>query len=761
MSLQDLCIRSATRYLQFLEANKLGLVEISVTEKRPLEGELWHLVLGRRLFDEDAVQLWVRGQTYETQEDGHFTVESYDDEARVLVIKLRRTIPGFMEADNDQVRIISNLRFLVERVRQWFIANGHECKFPERNEAGVVPPMLDLGKPDQLAAYEAALTLPCCYIWGPPGTGKTRYVLTSAAIARVLQGRRVAIIAPTNLAVDLAMTSILEACDRLRDEGRLTSTQSTVLARANFLRLGTPSAEFAGRFPEVCEDHALNRRIVRLQARVDRLSKLIRYKRNRSCLPVIEQALDRLNEAESSLLQLNSAAEPLAAAEARKKSIEDDLDSHWARLTGWLSGNAERKAKELAECGRKISELGQQVFNAESAFSNALKPVGSLVVGSQLLDDIFEKVSKIRAPVRDKDARLETAYLLIVYSRRLSEIHANISNLVLEDEAVAPLDENRSLPELEQELASVQAEMESLRRPDTKTRLLNVRVIGCTLDRFISEFRDEAVPADHIFLDEASYTPVIKALTLFRRNIPVTLLGDHKQLPPICEMKDKWMQQEDWPCVLWARSALFAKHLLGDPLPPIRSLFDNLEEPPPSGQLPRSVLTCTYRFGQNLASLLDELFYGIGFTSVVGSNAAVVIKVVSARRMGSDWVNENECAAVCEWIDGHGGKGTAVLSPYRKQVARLVQALSRELQEDVLTVARAQGREWETVVFSAADTMRTPFLTDIMIPQGKLVMNTAISRTKRVIVIVCDVDYWSRRDDRKHQLLSRLIQLAR
>src|SRR6266404_604029 len=122
MSLQDLCIRASERYYQFLEDNDLGLIRIHVVDKQVLQDDLWKLILARRIFDLDTVQLEVRGQMYPPGPGEYFTVDSYDEETRVLVVKLRKEIPGFDEARVNEVFIVSNLRFLVKRVEEWFVA---------------------------------------------------------------------------------------------------------------------------------------------------------------------------------------------------------------------------------------------------------------------------------------------------------------------------------------------------------------------------------------------------------------------------------------------------------------------------------------------------------------------------------------------------------------------------------------------------------------------------------------------------------------
>ena len=256
MALQDLCITAARRYFDYLTQERKGLIAIPIRNKAAVGADLWQLKVTRRLYDVDAIAIQVRGQSYGAHEGGHFAVDSYDEETGVLLIKLRREIPGFEEALDDEIQVISNLRFLVERIRKWFVANGHECCLPIQTEEQAPPSPLDLSE-QQTAAYEAALKSGCCYIWGPPGTGKTRYVLASAVIARLLQGRRVAILAPTNLALDLAFSSMIEAFEGLAACGRAASADGETPGRHSFLRLGVPSRKFADAFPEVCEERGL------------------------------------------------------------------------------------------------------------------------------------------------------------------------------------------------------------------------------------------------------------------------------------------------------------------------------------------------------------------------------------------------------------------------------------------------------------------------------------------------------------------------
>ena len=755
MNLQDVCIRASRRYYQFLEENKLGLLEIAVVEKQLLDDDLWKVMLARRIFDLDTIQLKVRGQIYLPGLGGHFTVDSYDEETRVLVVKLRREIPGFEEARANEVRIVCNLRFLVTRVQDWFIANGHECCLPSGREEKPLTPLLDLN-PAQMQAYEAAHVGPAIYVWGPPGTGKTRYVLTSAVINLVGRGKRVAIVAPTNLSLELAVSAVLEACDQLRTNGRFDATQLINLDRQQFLRLGFPTRKFVERFRDVCEERGVQHQVAQHRRRLVELQKVIRFKKNRACVPVIDRVLEKLRELEDLLADRGDKLQRQAGLQRRGRLLRSSTGSTIPRLANWLSGSLQKKEREIEAINSEVALLESELGQVEEKCTGLLNEISREWTGSRMLDDLLGTIGSVDV------TNAASGQQLTDYHQRLADIRENTCGFVSVEQALAEPYTNLTVEQVEAEVEALRIKIEELQTRTTEERLRQARVIACTLDTFITRFRDSAAPVDHIFLDEAGYAPAIKALALFRRNIPVTLLGDHKQLPPVCEMDDEDMSQENnHACVLWSRSALFAKYLL-QAAPPDEStiltcLRENIEESPLEHRFPRSVLKLTHRFGNNLARLLDELFYErIGFESACVDGVDLIVRFVSVRSSGDGRMNSGEAVAAAQWIQQHGALGIAVIAPYKAQVAELSRVLPSGLRDEVLTIHASQGREWDTVVLSAADTSRRPYFTDTTLPIGKLVMNTAISRAKKRIVLVFDADYWSGRQDRSQQLLARL-----
>lgn len=80
---------------------------------------------------------------------------------------------------------------------------------------------------EQSAAIRRAVGSELHYLWGPPGTGKTR-TLAGAAEALYRQGESVLLVAPTNAAVDQLLLAV---CDRLAGDPVLTSGQVLRLGR--------------------------------------------------------------------------------------------------------------------------------------------------------------------------------------------------------------------------------------------------------------------------------------------------------------------------------------------------------------------------------------------------------------------------------------------------------------------------------------------------------------------------------------------------
>jgi superfamily I DNA/RNA helicase len=148
-----------------------------------------------------------------------------------------------------------------------------------------------------------------------------------------------------------------------------------------------------------------------------------------------------------------------------------------------------------------------------------------------------------------------------------------------------------------------------------------------------------------------------------------------------------------------------------------------------------------------LAMLLNlHVYDNCGFRSALGVNSFRIEYINAPRRMVSEKKRENpdEAKSIHAYIGRHLDEDVAVLTPYRNQL-HLLERLCTDLKHKdcILTVHGSQRREWDAVLLSVCDTSDMYF-TNIQnkSSNGKLVMNTAVSRAKKRLILVCDYIYW-------------------
>lgn len=330
--------------------------------------------------------------------------------------------------------------------------------------------------------------------------------------------------------------------------------------------------------------------------------------------------------------------------------------------------------------------------------------------------------------------------------------------------------------EIMSSIVELDREMRSLRMHDSKDRLSHARIIAGTPQQFIARFRpkgsdDDGNPeldVDHIFLDEAGYCGLMMALPLFTNGVPMTFLGDHMQLPPVCELDPEVLRSgieranSMRLAFLWDMSALHAERAIECGTESLAEIYLRGSRPV-LGSMVRSDLTISHRFGGNLAEILDGYVYKNGLTgaSSAGDLRITFIDAVCSERRERE--NSAERDAIREFLKENGipVHKVAVLTPYSGQV-RLLRSSMRRYRDSIMTVHGSQGREWDTVVLSVADngvmSRDVPFrFTSSQTDIGLRVINTAVSRAKRNLVVVCDRRFWMGRDN---ELIGAILKEA-
>ena len=263
---------------------------------------------------------------------------------------------------------------------------------------------------------------------------------------------------------------------------------------------------------------------------------------------------------------------------------------------------------------------------------------------------------------------------------------------------------------------------------------------------------------EHIFLDEAAYTPLIKALALLALQTNMTFLGDGQQLAPVCTIEPSVLRRpESVGACLWALPAYemdavlsckdlstVAEQYFCNSVCPNYQLFlkDNLYE--------------SFRYSGKLAKVLSENVYKGQLIGRAKHNTEIVVLNAVRTEFNKSRTNAAEVRAILTYLAMYSHEDYAVLTPYCNQMWKLKKALPQS--ERVMTIHRAQSHEWNTVILSVVDTADKLYTdSNNKWAHGLQVLNTAISRARKKLVLVCDVAYWK---SQKTQLICKLIETA-
>ncbi len=718
MALAQLCIDSTQQYLDFLEGQPDGAaVIISVLDKSKIGEQRWQLIVSARVRNRDSIQLLVAGG--EVPRD-QFEVESYHPQSGRMVLKFHTNNAAFVAAGADMIQLRSDLRFLIENVQNWFRIHGNEIGLPESG-AGLEPPTGIELRRDHLEAVKSVLTCPLSYVWGPPGTGKTRHVLTAAVLANIQAGNVVALLAPTNNALDTAMIGLLEA------------TQAHLGKQGQFLRLGAATREFRDRFPDACEDLGIEDALKTVRSERETLKQLKLHREARFNLRVVEAAQDDL--------------ETLFTLLEQRRGFDEQRGRFEGERSRLLSRAADQSIQNrIVALGTQIGLINQEAEKVETAIPEIIGNIRGALTGANTCDMHLKEVS-------DDDETPNRALAA------LEERELDLTALVETNSWVDELHEDYE--DVDQLLTDLDDREEELLRATLPARLQHAQVIGLTFDGYIGRYRQKVPPLHQVFVDEAAYVPLIKALTAFRQKVPVAFFGDHFQLPPVCTVPTQAIVGLE-KTLLWSRSAIFSECAFSSSKN-VERLLDLLSkhdgEPPSYTQTKKADLIITYRFGPSLADLLNIVIYRNGLKSGLAADSLEIEVVHAPRSQGNDWTNRAQAIKAVEAFNRAPAHRRCILTPYNNQVRIMRQQLPSSHRESVMNVHSSQGQEWDTVIFCASDCGQEPFLTNSEKPKGRTCLNAAISRVRRRLVLVLDQSFWQA-PGRSDQLLNRLILLA-
>ncbi len=701
--LKETCIESCNQLYNYFTENRkndYGLVVNEVLNYDILSDGYVTLHTENKVLDATGTKLVINGKSYD-ESDVNF--EYFDGIHKTVTIRPSTEIFNTLLTSKNtasslkyeaKIQLTTDLKWLIKRTRSYYESFGDMIGYPktephfERGEyefpKGVEP------SSQQEDIVDTVLNSKMSYVWGAPGTGKTQYVLATAILAYIRKNKRVAVLAPTNNSLEQVLRGLLKILQREDPEGNVINLDKDVL------RIGIATKEFVEEYPSICERKGISKEIKNKDETI-RLLRDVLYEKSAEMLKPSFDQLDML------IPQMKEANV------FQRRRLMNQIDPYFHEI------------KSILELGAKFSDIADSIDEY----------------------DIERKFTTLKSYLYDRP-------------RPASEL------VQFRD-----WDLNKVIDELKELLE----ERDELDSQSTQARATSAKIIAMTPQTMMGRFGPEGIggmnkiDVDHIFVDEVGYCNAINILPLFAYGVPITLLGDHMQLPPVCEVDEDILMKaatlgdvgdtEDKLhnlryVFMWSQSAIHVEDYLANDLDQVMIRY-YCDADPFYDLMKRKDLTISYRFGNNLAEILDKKVYNIGIKGV--SRDPLEIVCIDARCTGRiDRVNIEEATAIKKYIDKEGlVEGEyIILTPYKKQM-RAIGNLCPDKKDDVTVVHRSQGREWDTVILSVADngdaitrsaTGNPLIYTTSKEQHGLRVINTAVSRAKKKLVLVCDKNFW-------------------
>ena len=765
--IRELALSAAQKYYDYAKSKSSAIAVIPV-KKIENEDSFCILTLSKDLLYEEF-DLSVFGKILEKRDYNRI---KYDDEKRQLYISFNITFDFPLTA--EKVHLETNLLFLIESVRNWYKDSENLPKLP------LVKPSFPSFSPsekytpsdEQLNAISNIKSHPLSYIWGAPGTGKTQFVLARCIADYIKSNKKILVCAPTNNALEQILFGVFKV---LEAEGISTD---------KVLRLGMPSKKFCNEYPNSCEKFSIQKSINQIEEKINELSCVVKKRKE-------------INEITELSEIFNNASNQLSATQADKENIETkkaDVQKKIDSLTVELSKTriklydstlkhtaAKKKSRKLINRFNKSRKVAiQYEYDLLTVELHELKTREEEI--NQNIGILNETLKELSAEMlrlkKDEDIKREIFAKLKKYSRSefnetlsvlsyLRQIPYNYSldiflSLASEKctQSINSIEkyikvfncENLGDSEIQFEIEKLKKEHEQLIDFGAESRMAKANVIALTVDKFIldyQKFSDSKLKdkINHIFIDEAAYLSMIKGLILFSLDKPITLLGDHMQLPPVFDCCKNYI--DDNPELnLWEIPIIYCEEIFINEFDSFLEDFQK-EKPLTFLALSKANLNTTHRFGSNLARVLAGTVYSDDFRSAKSENPTK-ITVINAARVpgGKNRVSPLEVFATRDYVNSVPMDSNlfAVLTPYKNQSFELQNVLA--LEANCMTIHKSQGQEWDTVILSTVDTF--------MASNSRLI-NTAVSRAKKHLVIVCDAKEWKLHPK---QLITKIISIA-
>lgn len=769
-------LNAAKNYYKYQEENGTAHVEVQVVFIREEKNNFVFTLNKDLVQDISNYKLFIDENYIEAKD---YKILKYDDEDRELYISFNPK--SELHLTFEKVKFESDLLFLTENLVKWYEDPQHKINLPSTLPRLPDFPLSEKYTPaqSQIESINNIKNHSLSYVWGAPGTGKTKFVLAHC-IAQYIQKfqeanskQKVLVCAPTNNALEQILFGVLKVLD---DEKLPTDV---------VLRLGMPSKKFAHQYPNSCENISLHNYIEKIKNKINELIELEIKRREITELNFFNLIFDNFTtELEEQILKAKNIKEKHDLIVNTINKQNDELKS--------LTTELNQIATRINETKKEKSKLKNRIRKNKKG--NLEFHMAVLIAKRQDIEKLIEEknicIKQLKQSLKDTKNTADSSIDIKNIKTRLFAFlkkHNNSKNSAINSllnylrsyidddidiflklaikKCYNIIEENKDFIahskynsmnncEIQEKINKLNCELEKLSSQDIDIQIADANIIALTIDRFVlnySTFQDlmkkNEYMINQIFVDEAAYMSLIKGLPLFSFDVPIALLGDHMQLPPVFDSKDSF--ERNHPELLFCKYPII---YCGDIFEiKYEELIKNKDYAPRFFNISKTNLDITYRFGYNLAKTLCGIVYSNNFSSA-NSTEPIRILVINVERAKDESykkrINKKEISAIIDLVEifSHKFGTTAVLTPYKNQLNKL----NQKFQNKIIcsTIHASQGQEWDTVIISTVDSF---------LASKTKIINTAVSRAKKNLVILCNTKIW---DMHPEYLLSKIISIA-
>lgn len=235
---------------------------------------------------------------------------------------------------------------------------------------------------------------------------------------------------------------------------------------------------------------------------------------------------------------------------------------------------------------------------------------------------------------------------------------------------------------------------------------------------------------DLVIMDEAGQCNCATALLPIARAKSLLLVGDTNQLKPVVLLEDiinDYLKEE----YSISNDYDYSKYSILD----IMKKHDTISKD--------IMLTYHYRCGKKIIDFSNKRFYNgklnLDYLSEEGNLSLLNVKNINSRLRNE---NYEEAKAIIDYIKRNELKDIAIITPFKNQQNLIVKMIDENGIKDVTcgTIHQVQGSEKDTIIISTSISPKTSKKTFDWIKNNSEITNVAVTRAKKNLIVVSDVE---------------------